>query len=119
MREALAELKLSNTFEEVGNLEYGHDIALEEDASPVSNSDDLWDLDEDDQQYEDDDYGTDIYRESFPDARDSNLSYNHTWVTEKCIEFAKRSHGLDAKELQEQILAVLSSESSGTEYPAR
>lgn len=115
MREALAELKLSSGFQNGETVEYGYDIALDiESISPSSDSDDLWDVDYEFEEYKTDGYESNVIDSPKPDASSKGAEFNLAWLNKKCVDLAKRSHALDAKELREHILAVLRSDSSGT-----
>ncbi len=115
MRDALAELKSLRSPQPQDGLEYGHDIELEEEElSDLSWTDNLWDLDS-----EDDDLGDE--NETFPngftpagtEAPLNNSPSTLQWLSTKCAGFAAHNPGLDAMELQNQIVALLVSDSSG------
>lgn len=114
MRDALAELKPPELPDgQAGG--YGHDIDLEEtDPSDLSSSDgNIWDSDLD--------HEGDAYLDPVADGVDSAIfegdldvgSPSPEWLTAQCADFAGRNPGLNAIELQEQILAILASDSSG------
>ncbi len=115
MRDALAELKSLHSPQPQEDLEYGHDIELEEEElSDLSWTDNLWDLNSEDEDLEDD-------NETFPngsahygtEASLDNSASTLQWLSTKCAGFAAHNPGLDAMELQNQIVALLVSDSSG------
>ncbi len=106
MRAAIAELK--SLPHQNGNTEgYGHDIVVDEDdSSHDESSDELWDFITDD---EDDQYSSDML-----DGADG-AGYGQQWLRDRCVEFTSRKSGLDASDLQEQITAILASDSNDGE----
>ncbi|KAI9820347.1 MAG: hypothetical protein M1827_005969 [Pycnora praestabilis] len=114
MREAIAGLKLHQQDGEVE--EYGHDIVVDdEDTSAGSVSDDLWDLISEEQG---DKYSSDILdgteEYSSNDGADG-LGNGQEWLRAKCMDFTKRRSGLNADDLQEQIMALLASDGNEDE----
>ena len=113
MREAIAELKLDTS----GNMDYayGHDLDLDdEDLTAGSDTDDIWDISGGEE--EDDDYSSEHIEmsEEVQTNGDSNgLSYGRAWLHAKTAAFTGRRSGLDAGQLQEQVLALLASDSRG------
>lgn len=117
MREALAELKLNATQQDLGEQEedYGRGIDLDDAcASDLSWDEELWSSADDSQD------GTELNGSAFPGVEavtppDSLESSGHgrIWLDEACVDFASRHPGIVAAELQEQITALLSSENSG------
>ncbi|KAI9786247.1 MAG: hypothetical protein M1839_007658 [Geoglossum umbratile] len=112
MRTALAELKLPSRRDaqdaDAGE-KYGLDVLTDsEDLSSASGSDDLWDYISD----EPDDGGESEYR---VDSVGGGLMYGVEWLREKCEKFTEKKAGLDAKELEEQILALLRFGGDGNE----
>lgn len=120
MREAIAELKATGVQQNGQIREYGCEITLEDgdeedDSSNPDLSYDFWDS-EDEQKH------IELNGSSSFDERDFTFSngingseYGLEWLVDKCAEFAKRHPGMIAVELQEQIIALLTSNSSGTE----
>jgi antiviral helicase SLH1 len=115
MREAIAELKLTPF--EAGSGSKLSDAALSsEDISDGTSLDDVWDLISDD---EDDLVNSDAFEEpgsdlhSQPDLHDSGNAQQ--WLLSKCDAFARSKSGLSASDLQQQILAVLVSDSKDEE----
>ncbi|KAK6413534.1 putative steryl acetyl hydrolase mug81, partial [Oleoguttula sp. CCFEE 5521] len=117
MRAAIAELKLpqANGASKSGNVE--HDLDFDDDdLSPASGSDDIWDIisDEDEGDFTDDSF----------EAVAANASNNgfhvdavgsKEWLEQRCIAVASRGSGMDAETLLSQITAVLASDSSDDE----
>lgn len=112
MREAIAELKLDQAS---GNGQaYGHDIAVDDDdLTSGSGIDDIWDIlsEEEDGDYSSDDLeGAEQHTLSgYGDAH----GYDQIWLKTKCVALASRRSALDGGELEEQILALLASDSRG------
>ncbi|KAI9887644.1 MAG: hypothetical protein M1823_000508 [Watsoniomyces obsoletus] len=101
MRDALAELKLPPDM--LNGEAYGQDIALSDEIqSDISWSDDVWD----DQSGEE--------PNGFSDTADG-VGHGLDWLSAKCAEFASKNPGLAAAELQDQILAVMASDTSEDE----
>jgi len=112
MREAIADLKLN---QQNGHVKpYGHDIVLDDDEpTGGSGSDDIWDLICEE---EDDEYSSDYIdgaEDPLPQGGADGAGYGQEWLTGKCIAFASRRSGLDPKELQQQVTALLASDSKG------
>ncbi len=114
MRTAIAELKLPQTNGDgmPSGLDEGFDADYEE-LSPSSGSDDIWDMISDD---EDDGFS----EESLEPApqhllADSSKAGSIGWLQNRCSEIASKGSGLEAATLQEQITAVLASDSSNDE----
>lgn len=107
MRTALAELKLPSTTNGSGK---SYDIDFDDDdiTSGVS-GDDVWDFISDD---DGDQYSSDLMDEM--GVANADL-YGPQWLRRKCAEFAKRSSGIDAEDLQGQITALLASDSNDEE----
>jgi antiviral helicase SLH1 len=105
MRAALAELNLSqiNDNEHYETKQYGQDILLDdEDLSSASGYGDLWDYISDEEDHSSDYNGG-----------ASGVVYGMEWLGEMCQDFAGRKAGLDARELEEQIVALLTHHSDG------
>lgn len=112
MREAIADLKLNQA--SVNGQAYGHDIVLDDDdATGGSSIDDIWDtLSED----ENNGYSSDNLEgaEQHPvggygDAHD----YDQTWLRTKCVALASRRSAPGGGAIEEQVLALLASDSRG------
>lgn len=112
MREAIAELKLNEA--SVNGQAYGHDIAVDDDdVTGGSGIDDIWDIHSEE---ENDDYSSDNLEEAeqhplggYGDAH----GYDQTWLRTKCVALASRRSAPGGGELEEQILALLASDSRG------
>ncbi|RDW63887.1 putative ATP-dependent DNA helicase MER3 [Coleophoma crateriformis] len=110
MRAALAELKLPPTATNGKSTSYGADIVFDEDEDFTSGNsgDDVWDFIS---ESEEDLYSSD-QDEDFHAATDANSDgYGPAWLKSKCIGFAARKQGLAGEDLQEQIMALLASDS--------
>lgn len=107
MRAAIAELKLPADTENAPA--YGQDVWTDEEDSsePTSGDDDLWDLVDDDEE-EDQAFLSDS---SYP-AHEATPSpaYGAAWLRER-LSYVSSSMSVD--ELQDQIVAILGSDSSG------
>lgn len=112
MRAAIAELKLPTETENVPV--YGQDVWTDEEDSsePTSGDDDLWDLvdddDEDQASLSDSSYPVPYYagQEETPTP-----AYSTAWLRER---LGYVSSGMSVDELQDHIVAILGSDSSGT-----
>jgi antiviral helicase SLH1 len=119
MRAAIADLKLPQTNGDASPA-YDEDYDLEEDdLSPTSGSDDIWDLISHDE--EEDDYSEESL-ESAPQPpvadgveKAGSATGTKEWLRSRCGEIARHGIGLEAETLQEQITAVLASDSSNDE----
>ena len=114
MRAAISGLKLSNRDVKTG--EYGHDLDLsDDDFSPGTGSEDLWDLIS---EYSDDEDESEV--SAGPSATipppNSVKSYDRDWLIAKCAAVSQRASGLDAQTLQDNLLAILASDSSGKQH---
>jgi antiviral helicase SLH1 len=105
MRAALADLKLPAT-----NLDaapYGSDIDFDDEEFTSGNSgDDVWDFIG---ESEEDLYSSDPSEDVDPEVGDGG--YGPAWLKSRCIGFASKRQGLAAEDLQEQIMALLASDS--------
>ncbi|TVY15045.1 putative helicase [Lachnellula arida] len=106
MRAALADLKLPPT--NAASLPYGSDIEYdeEEDFTSGNSGDDVWDFISD---VEDDFDSSDFNEDQIPDA--TAAGYGPQWLKSKCLMFASRKEGLSGEDLQEQLMALLASDS--------
>ena len=106
MKAAIAELKLppQSTISEAA---FGFDIPyIEDDDFTSGNSgDDIWDVFSDAENQDSSDSNDD-------GATDSPMTgYGSQWLKSRCIGFAARKQGLSAEDLEEQIMALLASDS--------
>ena len=109
MREAIAKLKIPTDGEK--GYTYGQDILLGDDElSGTASGDDIWDLISDEWE---DEYSSDHLDEVDIVGLGQNV-YDQTWLSRKCDIIAQRSSGLNGPALQEQIMAVLTSDINGT-----
>lgn len=108
MREAIAELKIPTDGEK--GYTYGQDILLGDDElSGTASGDDIWDIISDEWE---DEYSSDHLDEVDIVGLGQNV-YDQTWLSRKCDIIAQRSSGLNGPALQEQIMAVLTSDING------
>ena len=108
MREAIAELNIPTDDEKAHT--YGQDILLDDDElSGTASGDDIWDIISDEWENE---YSSDHLDEVGGVSPARNV-YDQTWLSRKCNTIAQRSSGLNGPVLQEQIMAVLASDSNG------
>lgn len=108
MRAAIADLKLPAT-SGGGNDAYGSDIDYEDEEPSSGNSgDDVWDFIEDS---EEDLWSSDLNEDHIPDEQPVASGYGPQWLNSKCLGFASRKQGLSGEDLQEQIMALLASDS--------
>ena len=113
MRQALADLRVEQPVGEGRG--YGHDFALEDaDLAGSSGSDDMWNMlgnDAQDAEYSSNmsDSGTDCPagRHELPGP------HGQKWLESKCLTFASSKPGLNAKELQQKLSAILVSDMRG------
>jgi antiviral helicase SLH1 len=108
MRKAIADLNLPEDAEKPPA--YGDDLEFDDDDfSGTASGEDIWDIISD--EYEEE-YSSD-HIDQFPDGQSGSNAYDQKWLAEKCVNVARNSSGLDSGALQEQITAVLSSDSNG------
>jgi antiviral helicase SLH1 len=112
MRAAIAELNLSKVDNNAA--EYGQDLNLDdEDLLPIHGTDDLWDLIS---EISEEEY-TSGELDTFPAASQAPIGapgiYDRDWLSRECAAVSTRNSGLDAHSLQEQVEAVLASDSNG------
>ncbi|OJD39756.1 activating signal cointegrator 1 complex subunit 3 [Diplodia corticola] len=114
MRAAIADLKLPQQNGDAPA--YGADMDIDdEELSGTASGDDIWDLisDEESADYSSDQLdGADAVT---TDAAAPAPLYSQSWLSQQCAQVAQRSSGLDAQSLQDQIIALLSSDSSDEE----
>ncbi|KAF2654474.1 Sec63-domain-containing protein [Lophiostoma macrostomum CBS 122681] len=110
MRKAIAELHLPPDAEQAPA--YGDDLDLDDDdLSGAASGDDIWDVLSDGFE---DEYSSD-HLEGFVGEGFSNGAYDQHWLSDRCRDVAQRGSGLDAGALQEQLLAILASDSNDEE----
>lgn len=114
MREAIAGLKLPQTNGHGEGYKYEGDLDLDDDdLSPASPTDDIWDLISED---EEEDGFSEESIETVPAVIGESAGVgSRDWLSKRCEEVASRGTGLDADTLQDQIVAVLASDSSDDE----
>lgn len=112
MRQTIAELKSLHIGE--GSKSYGDDLMIDDDDFPGgSSSDDVFNISDD----EEEDYSSDSLDaelEAFPSGDTATSSYGKDWLRARCTEYADRKSGLDAQALEEQVVALLASDSQGS-----
>ena len=107
MRAALADLKLPTKSSDTGYYSYGSDIDFDdEDFTSGNSGDDVWDFISDSGEEL---YSSEPNEDDVPDATDGG--YGPQWLKSRCLGFATRKHGLSGEDLQEQIMALLASDS--------
>jgi antiviral helicase SLH1 len=108
MRAALVELKLPPKATNGETTSYVSDIDFDEDDDFTSGNsgDDVWDFISDS---EDDLYSSDADEDLIP--KTDAGGYGPQWLKSKCLGFASRKQGLSGEDLQEQIMALLASDS--------
>ncbi|KAB8290439.1 hypothetical protein EYC80_010871 [Monilinia laxa] len=115
MKNALAELNLPPKSTNGESRSYDIDVDFDDDDEFTSGNsgDDVWDFISD----EDDDLSSSDINEDFPSLSDSAGagSYGSQWLKTKCMEIAQRRQGLSGSYLQEQIMAILASDSGEEE----
>ncbi|KAM0707057.1 hypothetical protein Q7P35_006388 [Cladosporium inversicolor] len=118
MRAAIAELKLPQTNGNSKDASYDDDYGLDDDdLSPASGSDDIWDIISDE---DEDDFSEESLEPAFPyqqadHEEASSPTGSRGWLRNCCMDVSSRGSGLDADTLEEQITAVLASDSSDDE----
>ncbi|KAG9230535.1 putative helicase mug81 [Amylocarpus encephaloides] len=107
MRAALAELKLPQSN---ADTLYESDVTFNEDdyIALGNSSDDVWDFISDS---EEDFYSSDPTEDHQEETPDAPAGYGPQWLKGKCLGFASRKQGLQGEDLQEQIMALLASDS--------
>jgi antiviral helicase SLH1 len=112
MRAALAELKLPTT--NVDTLSsYGSDFNFsDEDFTSGNSGDDVWDFIS---SSEDELWSSDAHDSFTPSSGLEISDFNPAWLKSKCENLAIRKQGFSASNLQEQIMAILASDSGEEE----
>ncbi|KAG0650299.1 Meiotically up-regulated 81 [Hyphodiscus hymeniophilus] len=112
MRAALAELKLPAKSTNGESSAYGSELNFDEDDEFTSSNsgDDVWDFISDS---EDDAWSSDPNEGPLMEVSGSANAggYGPQWLRSKCIGFASKKQGLSGEDLQEQIMALLVSDS--------
>jgi antiviral helicase SLH1 len=106
MRQAIAELNLPPHDKAQ---EYGHDL-VDDDEDFSSGIEDAWDLISDDE--EETDFPTDGI-DGFSSTSTAAPQNDKTWLRSKCEELSQKGSTLDARTLEDQVIASLSSDSGG------
>lgn len=106
MREALATLKLAD--KSSSTFIYGSDLGLDEDSED-SLEDDIWDVDGDDAESPESDDNYDL------PSQDVSGVYDRSWLHRRCFDLANSRTGMSGHDLEQQIIALLSSDSSNDE----
>ena len=108
MRAALADLKLPSHSANSEFPSYESDIAFDEDDDFTSSNsgDDVWDFIS---ESEEELYSSDPNDDLIPDGPTGG--YGPQWLKSKCLGFAAKKQGLSGEDLQEQIMALLVSDS--------
>ena len=117
MRAAIADLKLPQTNGDSKGYELDSEFQLDDDdLSPASGSDDIWDLISDEEEDEFSEESFDVPpTQPLVDGVGKPAEGSRDWLAERCRDVASRGSGLNADTLQEQITAVLASDSSNDE----
>ena len=108
MRRAIAELNLPSDRDT--KPAYGDGLNLDDDEfSGTASGDDIWDVlsDEYGDEYSSDQLG------QYTDALPTSHTYDQLWLADRCAAVARSGSGLDASALQEQLSAILASDSNG------
>ncbi|PQE24272.1 Sec63 Brl domain-containing protein [Rutstroemia sp. NJR-2017a BVV2] len=115
MKSALAELKLppKSTNGEVKSYDIDMDFDDDDEEFTGSSGDDVWDFISEDG----DDLSGSDFNDDYPGLSDSAGagSYGPQWLKAKCMELAQRKQGLSGNDLQEQIMAIVGSDSAEEE----
>lgn len=118
MRAAIAELKLPQTNGNSKDASYDDDYGLDDDdLSPASGSDDIWDIisDEDEDDFSEESLEPAFAYQQADHEEVSSPIGSRGWLRNCCADVSSRGSGLDADTLEEQIIAVLASDSSDDE----
>ena len=112
MRQAIADLKLPPL--QNASMMYGADVNLDEESSD-SQEDDIWDADSDtDESPPSDEFEDTTNGFKTPDVAIHDV-YNKSWLHGKCVAYAQARSGMSADDLEQQITALLASDSSEEE----
>jgi antiviral helicase SLH1 len=112
MKQAIADLKLPPLND--ASQMYGADLDLDEELSEDLD-DDIWDV----ESAADDTPHSDFFDESRNSLKTSDLVtdgvFDKAWLRSRCAAFARSRSGMDASDLEQQITALLVSDSSNDE----
>jgi antiviral helicase SLH1 len=112
MRAAIAELNLHEDSQ--AEIEYGKSINLSDEAIlPATDDEDLWQFISDESE-EESDYQADEYLGEYAPPAPQPSAFDKLWLQQRCDRLSQ-SGGLDSVTLQEQIEAILVSDSSDEE----
>ena len=110
MRKAIAELNLPA--DATKGPAYGDDLDLDDDdLSGAASGEDIWDFISDE---EEGSYSSDHLEEHIAAFPGKSGQYGQQWLASMCSDVSQRGSGLDAGALQEQLSAILASDSNGT-----
>ena len=112
MRQAIAELKLPPLND--ASQMYGADLDLDEDLSDDVDGD-IWDVESAvDESPPSDPFDDTVNGFKTPDVVTDGL-FDKAWLRSKCAAFARSKSGMDASDLEQQITALLASDSADDE----
>jgi len=114
MRKAIEELRLPR--EATKAPAYGDDLDLgDDDLSGTASGEDIWDFISEEQ---DESFSSD-HIEDHADAQvGKDAVYDQRWLASICSDVSRRGSGLGARALQDQISAILASDSNGASLVA-
>jgi len=111
MREAIAELKLDTVY--TNGSSYGDDLMIDDDdLTGGSGSDNIFDINDEDY----DEYSSDYPEETSGTSNNGNVNGTGrgiAWLKSRTGSLANQRSGLQANDLQEQIVALLASDFNG------
>ncbi|KAF2787965.1 Sec63-domain-containing protein [Melanomma pulvis-pyrius CBS 109.77] len=111
MRKAIADLNLPPDADKAPA--YGDDLDLDDDdLSGTASGEDIWDFISD---KNDEEYSSDNIEEDVEAHTATSTLYDQQWLTAMCSDVSRRGSGLDAGSLQEQLSAILASDSNDEE----
>ena len=109
MRKAIEELRLPRNAAKAPA--YGDDLDLDDDdLSGTASGEDIWDFISDER---DESFSSDNLEDHTNAHIGKSVVYDQRWLASVCTEVSQRGSGLDARTLQEQISAILASDSHG------
>lgn len=110
MRKAIAELQLPHANDSFETTSSDFEI----DSAEYSPVEDIWDLisDEDDDEYSEE---SEINSLATPYTAGKAQTGTKDWLKERCVDISSKGNGLDAQTIEEQITAVLASDSNNEE----
>jgi antiviral helicase SLH1 len=110
MRKAIADLNLPANAAK--GPAYGDDFDLDDDdLSGAASGEDIWDFLSDEQE---ESYSSDHLEEHIEASIAKSGIYDQQWLAAMCADVSQRGSGLDSTALQEQLSAILASDSNGT-----